>query len=73
MIQAGTFKNKDNVERARTTLSAIAPVDVSSIAVRQDLYFRVRVGPFADRIEAKAALLKVTKAGYRGAKVVMAD
>ncbi len=73
MIQAGTFKNKDNVERARTTLSAIAPVDVSSIAVRQDLYFRVRVGPFADRAQAKAALVKVTGAGYRGAKVVMAD
>jgi len=73
MIQAGTFKNKDNVERARTTLSSIAPVDVSSVAVRKDLYFRVRVGPFVDRSEAKAALVKVTKAGYRGAKVVMVD
>ena len=73
MVQAGTFRNKDNVERARTALSAIAAVDVSSIAVRQDLLFRVRVGPFADQAEAKAALVKVTRAGYRGAKVVMAD
>jgi len=71
MVQAGTFRNKDNAERARTALSAIAPVDVTSIAVRQDLYFRVRVGPFAGPTEAKAALVKVTKAGYRGAKVVM--
>ncbi len=73
MVQAGTFRNKDNAERARTALSAIAPVDVTSIAVRQDLYFRVRVGPFAGPTEAKAALVKVTKAGYRGAKVVMAN
>jgi len=73
MVQAGTFKNKDNVERARTALSTIAPVDVSSVTVRQDLYFRVRVGPFADRTEAKAALVKVTRAGYRGAKVIMVD
>jgi peptidoglycan lytic transglycosylase len=73
MIQAGTFRNKDNVERARTALSAIAPVDVSSIEVRQDLYFRVRVGPFPGQAEAKAALAKVTRAGYQGAKVVLAD
>jgi cell division protein FtsN len=70
MVQAGTFKNKDNAERAKTTLSAIAPVDVASISVRQELYFCVRVGPFSDPSEAKAALAKVTRAGYQGAKMV---
>ena len=70
MVQAGTFKNKDNAERARTVLSAIAPVDVASIAVRAETYLCVRVGPFADAAEAQAALAKVTQAGYRGAKVV---
>ena len=70
MVQAGTFKNKDNAERARTTLSAIAPVDVTSISFRQELYFCVKVGPFSDLIEAKAALARVTKAGYPGAIVV---
>ena len=71
MVQAGTFKNKDNAERARATLSAIAPVDVASITMREELYFSVRVGPFSNSTEAKAALAQVTKAGYQGAKVVV--
>jgi rare lipoprotein A len=70
VVQAGTFKNKDNAERARAVLSTIAQVDVASIAVREELYFSVRVGPFSDPREAKAALAKVTQAGYQGAKVV---
>ncbi len=70
-IQAGSFKNRDNAERARATLSAIAPVDVAEIDVGGELYYRVRVGPFADEIEAAAALPRVTEAGYDGAKIVM--
>jgi rare lipoprotein A len=70
-IQAGSFKNRDNAERARTTLSAIAPVDVAEIDVGGEVYFRVRVGPFSDEIEAAAALPRVTQAGYHGAKIVM--
>jgi rare lipoprotein A len=70
IVQAGTFKSKDNAERARSALSSIAPVDVASVAVHQDLYFCVRIGPFPDLNEAKAALAKVTKAGYSGAVVV---
>ena len=70
-IQAGSFKNRDNAERARATLSAIAPVDVAEIDVGGEVYFRVRVGPFADEIDAAVALHRVTAAGYRGAKIVM--
>jgi peptidoglycan lytic transglycosylase len=70
IVQAGTFKSKDNAERARSVLSSIAPVDVASVAVRQDQYFCVRMGPFPDLNEAKAALAKVTMAGYPGAVVV---
>jgi len=70
-IQAGSFKNKDNAERARATLSAIAPVDVAEVDVGGERYYRVRVGPFTDETEAAAALPKVTEAGYSGAKIVM--
>jgi cell division protein FtsN len=70
LIQAGSFKSKENADRAREALSAIAPVDVSEIAVGADVYFRVRIGPFADVSEAQTALAKVTKAGYAGAKMV---
>ena len=70
VIQAGSFKNKDNADRARNVLAAIAPVDVTPIAVGEETYFRVRVGPVAAASEAKAALVKVTGAGYQGAKLV---
>jgi rare lipoprotein A len=70
VIQAGSFKNKDNAERARSVLSAIAPVDVTPIDVGAGIYYRVRIGPFASASEAKAALNKVARSGYRGAKVV---
>jgi rare lipoprotein A len=70
VIQAGSFKSKENADRARSVLSAIAPVDVAPIAVGGDVYFRVRVGPFSDLSGAEAALAKVTKAGYQGAKLV---
>ena len=70
VIQAGSFKNKENADRARAALSAIAPVDVTPIAVGGDVYFRVRVGPFLDLSGAEAALAKVAKAGYQGAKMV---
>ena len=70
VVQAGSFKSKENADRARNVLSAIAPVDVTPIAVGGDVYFRVRVGPFSDLSGAEAALAKVTKAGYQGAKLV---
>lgn len=70
VIQAGSFKNKDNAERAHQLLSAIAPVDVAEIRVGGEVYFRVRVGPFQTAAKARAALAKVADAGYRGAKVL---
>jgi hypothetical protein len=54
-------------------LSAIAPVDIAPVAVGEEVYFRVRVGPFPSASQARAALPKVAEAGYRGAKVVGKD
>jgi rare lipoprotein A len=70
VIQAGSFKNEENAERAREALVAIAPVDVAQISVGEEVFFRVRVGPFASLSEAQAAMPKVARAGYRGAKLV---
>jgi len=70
VIQAGSFKNKDNAERAHRVLSAIAPVDVAELSVGEETYFRVRVGPFQDVAAARAAMAKVAGAGYRGAKLL---
>jgi rare lipoprotein A len=70
VIQAGSFQNKDNAERAHQVLSAIAPVDVAEISVGEETYFRVRVGPFSNVAAARAAMAKVAGAGYRGAKLL---
>ena len=70
VIQAGSFKNKENAERARDVLGVIAPVEVAPISVGDDVLYRVRVGPFASLPDAKAAMPKVARAGYRGAKLV---
>jgi cell division protein FtsN len=51
-------------------LGAIAAVEVAPIDGSSGRFFRVRLGPFADEQEASAALSRVTKAGYGGARIV---
>lgn len=70
LIQAGSFKNRENADKARAALSSIAPVELAEIEASGNVYFRVRVGPFPDQSGAEAALSKVTQAGYQGAKII---
>jgi rare lipoprotein A len=70
LIQAGSFRSKDNADKARAQLAAIAPVDVTPIAVGADTYFRVRIGPFSTDRDAQSALSRAEEAGYSGAKIV---
>jgi rare lipoprotein A len=70
MIQAGSFRDEDNAERARSVLGAIAAVQVASIDGAGGRFFRVRLGPFANEQDAAAALSRVTEAGYVGARIV---
>jgi rare lipoprotein A len=70
LIQAGSFRSEDNAERAWSLLGGIAPVEVASTQVGDEILFRVRVGPFADQESATSALARVTGAGYVGAKIV---
>jgi rare lipoprotein A len=71
VIQAGSFKTKENADKASALLGYIAPVDVAPVEIGGEVYFRVRVGPFADEVAAESALSQVTKAGYKGAKIVL--
>jgi cell division protein FtsN len=73
LVQAGSFKTKDNADKATTVLGGIAPVDVAPVEIGGEVYFRVRVGPFADENAAQSALSQVTKAGYQGARIVLKD
>ncbi|MEG6509726.1 septal ring lytic transglycosylase RlpA family protein [Methyloligella sp. 2.7D] len=69
-IQAGSFSQEGNAAKARQTLGGIGHVDVAPVMVGDVRYYRVRVGPFADRGRAEAALQQITAAGYHGARVV---
>ncbi len=71
VIQAGSFKSQENAERARTTLGALAPVEVTPVDVGGSVYFRVRVGPFSPAAETETALARVKEAGFAGAKIVV--
>jgi rare lipoprotein A len=70
LIQAGSFKSKDNADKAHAQLAAIAPVETMEIAVGPDTYFRVRIGPFSTDADAQSALARAEEAGYPGAKIV---
>lgn len=70
-IQAGSFRNRENAERARVLLAGVARVNVDEVKVEDQTYFRVWIGPFRDGIAAAAALPQVTEAGYRGAKIIL--
>ena len=45
VVQAGSFKSRDNADKARTTLAAIAPVEVAEIEAGGNIYFRVQSWP----------------------------
>lgn len=70
LIQAGSFKSRENADKARAALAPVAPVELAEIETGGNVYFRVRVGPFPDDTAAEAALVKVTQAGYQGAKII---
>ncbi len=64
VIQAGTFADKSNADRAAGSLGGFIS--------RSGKYYRVRTGPYATRGQAEAALVKVQAAGYSDARVFTA-
>lgn len=73
IIQAGSFKSRDNADRAKRDLASVAPVQVDTVEVAGEPFYRVRIGPFADRAAAESALARVKSAGHNGARVVSLD
>ncbi|MEN7537208.1 SPOR domain-containing protein [Aurantiacibacter flavus] len=65
VVQAASFSNQDNAERAARVLDGMVS--------QSDRYYRVRTGPFASRAEAEASLAKVRAAGYSDARIFTND
>lgn len=69
-VQAGSFSVYENANRARQTLSAIGPVEMTQVFVNGRDWYRVRVGPFASPGEGTDALAQIIRAGFNGARLV---
>ncbi len=65
VVQVGTFSVETNARRAAKQVSA----DVT----RAGKFWRVQMGPFANRAQAAAALEKARAAGYSDARIQRAD
>ncbi len=49
LLQAGSFRNKDDAERLKATLALLGvQSSVQSVSIKNDAWHRVRVGPFND-------------------------
>ena len=67
-VQAASFSSQDNAVRLGQRLSAIGQVAVDETTVGSTVYYRVRVGPMADRNAASRALEQVVAAGQPDAQ-----
>ena len=73
-LQIGSFESQANARKVLQTLyGAGLPTTIQSIPVNKKLWYRVRVGPYADEAAAQKALVDVRKQGYPLAKLVRPD
>ncbi len=69
-VQAASFSNVDNAERAKYALGSLGPVSVSPVTVGLNTYYRVRVGPLENENFAYEIADLVRAQGMHGARVV---
>jgi rare lipoprotein A len=70
-IQAGAFANHENALRVRDAIAELAPATITPVSATGQRLFRVRLGPLASVDDADAALERVVKRGYAGARIVV--
>jgi rare lipoprotein A len=58
-VQVGSFADPDNAERIREQLSDVGQVQIAEVNGSAGPLYRVRIGPFQDANEARAALNQV--------------
>jgi len=62
-VQAGAYSQYGNADHIRRRLAAIAPTQITPALVGGTEFHRVRLGPFASRVEADRILAEVRQAG----------
>lgn len=69
-IQAASFNNRDFAERLGESFADLGPVRVIPSSISGTAWYRVRVGPFAERHEADQALRAIIETGMKDARIV---
>ena len=70
-VQIGAFREYANANRVRAILATVGEAKITSISVKGQELFRVRMGPLQSVEAADGVLDQVIGAGYSGAKVVV--
>ncbi len=72
-VQVGSFEDPVNARSVLVKLYQLGmPTAIQSVQVKKDLWYRVRVGPYALESKARDALVAIRQQGYREAKLVHA-
>jgi len=69
-VQAGSFRSKDGAERMRESLKGVGEVSIYPAEIRGRIWYRVRLGPYRERLEARKVLARAVEAGARGAAII---
>lgn len=69
-LQAGAFAIQENAERLSSRLSNHGSARVVAIQLNDQVWYRVRLGPFADRDAAESILQRVRRDGAPTARVM---
>ncbi len=70
-IQAGAFTEFHNANRLRAQLAVLGPTRVNQVALGDQTYFRVQIGPIKDLAAADSMLERVIGAGHSEARLIV--
>ena len=69
-LQAASFNDPANANRARTQLQHVGPIVIVSRARGERTLYLVRVGPYGNKQKAQSALERIRKVGFDDALLV---
>ena len=69
-IQAGAYRSRANAENAIKRLQKVAPAELAVMNKDSNPLYRVRVGPFPDKVSARKKLKDVVSLGHPDATIV---
>lgn len=70
-VQAGAFTVAENAQKLQKELRGIGEVSIKHAVIKEVTFYRVRLGPYADAVQANGALRRVMDAGVPGARIVV--